>query len=341
MQDCLFNLDCRILNAGLVEGNSQKRLSAIQMVNFLMKSLDRRSIFSELELIIVEMEKCQSDKIAFVKGAAFEALQTAKRISIEKASKFEKSPASVTGSNFTRRDYNGTRNLSSDGDQSPTSISPESRILDFFPGYESLVESPVSMRHVSQNSGYDRRSVNRKLWSCKNGGVDVSLKDGLFSDVAEGNAISNSLSECSMLHEFSNNRGDSTEEFAGFLHRDPRNGLSRSTTTSPMRSRSRVNVDNIMIFKTPRKLIHSLQDLTEVNSDCSEKKPRRFRSLSSSNIEWSPASKYDQNGFSHGVSCDCKENESLYAGGEQFQGGPESVSSTDDVPADARSSDTS
>ncbi|KAJ7971876.1 ARM repeat superfamily protein [Quillaja saponaria] len=321
-----------ILNAGLLEVNSQKRFSAIQMVNFLMKSLDPRSIFSKIELIIEEMEKCQFDKMAYVKGAAFEALQTAKRIAVEKGSKYEKSPASITASNFSRRDYSQMRNLSSDGNQSPSSISPESQTLDFFPGYESLVESPISM---SQNSNYDRRSVNRKLWSYENGGVDVSLKDGLFSEVAGGNAISNSLSEHSRIHEFSNDIGDFTEEFAGFLHRDIRNGFSRSTTTSPLRSRTRVNVDNIKIFKTPRKLIHSLQDPTDVNSDCSEKKTRRFRSLSSSNIKWSPASEYDQNGISHELNCDCQENESLYAGAEQFQDGQESVSSTDDLPADA------
>ncbi|XP_021828797.1 uncharacterized protein LOC110769175 [Prunus avium] len=79
----------RILNAGVVEGNSQKRLSAIQMVNFLMRCLDPLSILSELELIIEEMEKCQSDQMAYVKGAAFEVLQTARRIGADKGSKLE------------------------------------------------------------------------------------------------------------------------------------------------------------------------------------------------------------------------------------------------------------
>ncbi|KAI4350372.1 hypothetical protein L6164_004834 [Bauhinia variegata] len=62
-----------------------------------------------------------------------------------------------------------------------------------------------------------------------------------------------------------------------------------------------------------------------------------FRSLSSSNIELSPTSKYDQNdyqnGFSHHVSYESQENEGLYSD-VQFQGGSESVSSTDDLPAD-------
>lgn len=100
------------------------------------------------------------------------------------------------------------------------------------------------------------------------------------------------------------------------------------------RSRTQINVDNIRICKTPRKLICSLQDPNNGNSDFSEKQARRFKSLSSSNIEWTPTSKYDQNGFSHVVNYNDKENGGLYATGEQFQGSRESVSSTDDVLTD-------
>lgn len=104
----LIQSGLRILNAGVAEGNSQKRLSAIQMVNFLMKCLDPMSIWSELGLITEEMEKCQSDQMAYVKGAAFEALQTAKKITSEKGSKFEEDMGSITESNFCTRD-NGRR----------------------------------------------------------------------------------------------------------------------------------------------------------------------------------------------------------------------------------------
>ncbi|KAJ6854862.1 protein SINE1-like isoform X3 [Populus alba x Populus x berolinensis] len=223
----------RILKAGVLEGNSQKRLSAIQMVNFLMKCLDSRSIFSEIDLIIEEMNECQSDPMAYVSGAAFEALQTAKKIAAEKGSKFEKSSGSITGSNFGRRDHRGRRNLSSAyGDQSPASISPESQTLDSFMEYESFIESPISTTNTS-SSEYDRGSVNRKLWSFENGGVDVSLKDGLFSELSQGSPIHDAFSDQSGLHELTENRGRCTGEFAGFLPRSPRNGLSRCTTPSP------------------------------------------------------------------------------------------------------------
>ncbi|XP_057445822.1 protein SINE1-like [Lotus japonicus] len=328
----LIQSGLQILHAGgeLLEGNSQKRFAAIQMVNFLMKCLDPRSIFSEAEQIIEVMELCQSDKMAYVKGAAFEALQSAKRIAIDKKTKCLKSPAAVTGSNFSRRDYTEGGSFYGDGDHSPTSMSPESRTFDFFPGYESLVESPFSTSDPSQNFNYARRSVNRKLWSHENGGVDV--KDGLFSKAGQGNGLLGHAVD----HEFPNGGGDLAEEFDGFLLRSPRRGVSESTSTSPLRSRSQVNVDTIKIFTTPRKLIHSLQDLNDETSDCSENLNKRIRNLSSGNIKWNPAcySKYDKNGIADHVNYDCKENESS-CGDVQFQGGPESVSSTDELLGDA------
>ncbi|KAG5062400.1 hypothetical protein AAZX31_02G067800 [Glycine max] len=325
----------RILNAGSepVEGNSQKQFVAIQMVNFLMKCLDPRSIFSEVEQIIEVMKLCQSDKMAYVKGAAFEALQTANIIAADKKSRGVKSPASVPGLNFSRKDYMEGESFSGDVDCSPSSISLESQTLDFFNGYASPVESPISTSLPSHNF-YERRSVNRNLWSHENGGVDVSLKDGLFSKSGHGNA-SLDHSYHTMGHEFSNGGGDLTGEFAGFMHKSHWHGASRSASTSPLRSRTQ---DNIKIFMTPRKLIHSLQeDLNDEISDCSEKPNRRIKSLSSGNIKLSPASysKYDQNGIADHVNYDSKESGSLCGDGDgdvQFQGGLESVSSTDDIP---------
>lgn len=230
----LIQAGLQILNNGLTEGNSQKRLEAIQMVNFLMKCLDPWSILSELELVIEEMDKSQSDQMAYVGGAAFEALQTARRIAADKVSKLEKGPCSVTGSTFSRRDHSKRRNLSSAGDQSPASVSPESQTLDSFVEYESWVESPIAIGQVSHNSNYDCRSVNRKLWSHERGGVDVSLKDGLFAGISRESAYSNAHSEHSGNNEFMKNEGECTEEFSGFLQRSPRNGVSRSATTSPL-----------------------------------------------------------------------------------------------------------
>ncbi|KAJ0793546.1 putative armadillo-like helical protein [Helianthus annuus] len=138
-----------ILNMGLTEGNSQKRLSAIQMVNFLMRSLDYKCIMSELHYVIEEFQKCQNDQMAYVKGAAFEAIQTAKRILTEKGSKREH-----------------------------RSVSPRSQTIESFGEYSSSISySPILTNFASRDSDPDSRSINRKLWR----NVDVSLKDGLFS----------------------------------------------------------------------------------------------------------------------------------------------------------------
>ncbi|KAL5767918.1 hypothetical protein ACOSQ2_014701 [Xanthoceras sorbifolium] len=326
----LIHSGLRILNGGAGEANSQKRLLAIQMVNFLMKTLDPRSIFSELEFIIEGMEKCQSDQMAYVRGAPLEALQTAKRIVVEKGSKFEKSPGSVTGSNFGRRDHNRRRNLWGTGDRSPASMSPESQTVDSSAEYDSFIESPISMGQLSFDTEYDCRSVNRKHWSFENGGVDVSLKDGLFSQMIQGSPIN---SDSYSGHELTDNGGDYTDEFAGFYQRSCQDRVPRSTTPSPQRSHSHINVDSVDIFTTPRKLIRSLQDPNDVNSDFSEKQSRRFRSPSSIKFEQSPTA--SRNGFSREVFYDVKGNGNLCNGGEQCQGGSESVSSTDSSPASA------
>ncbi|KAK8712599.1 hypothetical protein V6N13_147835 [Hibiscus sabdariffa] len=320
----LIKSGLRISNAGLAESNSQKRFSAIQMINFLMKWLDPRSIYSEVELIIEEMEKCQSDQMAYVKGAAYEASETAKKIAQEKESKFENSCGSVTGSNFGRRDRNRRRNVGTASDESPATASPESQTLDSFMEYDSLIESPISMTQISRNMEYDQRSVNRKLWRYGNGGVDVSLKDGLFSAVAQGGSLCDSPSDL-----ISNHGSEFMEEFSGFLHRSPRNGLPRSATPSPQRSRSRINVDNR--FTTPRRLICSIQDPNDLKSDYSEKQYRRFTSPCSEKFRSSPTK--NRNSYQRGTINKAKSKARSYTNGEN-QGVSESVSSTDDSPAE-------
>lgn len=48
------------------------------------------------------------------------------------------------------------------------------------------------MNQVPQLGSYDRRSVNRKLWRRhENGGLDVSLNDGMFSEINPGSPTIN------------------------------------------------------------------------------------------------------------------------------------------------------
>nr|XP_028946085.1 protein SINE1-like isoform X1 [Malus domestica] len=95
-------------------------------------------------------------------------------------------------------------------------MSSESQTLDSFAEYDSFVETPITMScQCSRNSIYDCRSVNRKLWSHENGGVDVSLKDGFFSEIAQGSAYSNGYPGNPGINEFVKCEGDSNEEFTG------------------------------------------------------------------------------------------------------------------------------
>ncbi|KAI7729230.1 hypothetical protein M8C21_015712, partial [Ambrosia artemisiifolia] len=128
-----------ILNMGVNEGNSQKRLSAIQMVNFLMRSLDYKCLMSELHYVIEEFQKCQNDQMAYVKGAAFEAIQTAKRILTEKGSKRE---------------------------HRSRSVSPRPQTIHSFGEYGSSISySPITTSFASRDDDSESRSINRKLWS--------------------------------------------------------------------------------------------------------------------------------------------------------------------------------
>ncbi|XP_039044481.1 protein SINE1-like [Hibiscus syriacus] len=293
----LIKSGLRISNAGITEGNSQKRFSAIQMINFLMKNLDPWSLFSEVESIVEEMEKCQSDPMAYVKGAAYEALQTAKKI--------------AEGSNSGQRDHGRRKNSVVTGDRSQATSSPESRTLDPSMEYDSLLDSPISSTQISCTTEYDQKSVNRQLWTYEKGDGDVSVDDGLLS------ALNHSVSD---HHEpISNNRSDYINEFAGLSN--------RSATRSPTRLISRINVENL--FTTPRKLLHSLQD---PNSDYAEKLTHR---LMSPHSEYSGRSPTTVRSHSyHNMVYEIKGKGHMHTDGEKFHRVSESMSSTDDNLAD-------
>ncbi|PIN20410.1 hypothetical protein CDL12_06880 [Handroanthus impetiginosus] len=325
----LIQSGLQILDAGFVEANSQKQLSAIHMVSSLMRCLDPKSILSELELVIEEMEKCQSDRMPFVTGAAFEALQVAKRICAEKGSKLDRNIGSATSSNFDRREKTRRKNFSNSGEQSPFTGSPESQTVDSFVMYDCLIESPNSLTQRHQSVDCDRRSVNRKLWQrCENGLLDVSLKDGIFSDLARGSDIMSSE-----YGDFSHNSGYYPENFAGFVQGSARNGVLGSNTPSPQRANSHINAGDVKIFTTPRKLVHSLQDLDDFDSGVPKNQLRSFRSPLTSRFMWTPKSMREQNDLPREMNHE-NNGDKLSPGEQRFHGISESVSSTEDVFAD-------
>jgi hypothetical protein len=231
----------QILDGDTAESSSQKRLSAIQMINFFMKFVDPRSISSELGKVVDVMEQCQNDHMPFVRGAAFETSQTAKNIAAQKGSRHEVSSSPMVGSNFRRkRDKSPCRSLwSAKGSPgSPTMSaspvqfqSPESHAVDSSIMYGSTItESPISVGQSSCNFDQSRRA-NRRLWS--NDGVDVSLKDGLFIKFCSSSkCLEDDLGEvCDS--EVTETNFDYTDTFTGFVSSSPNKIISRDNTPSP------------------------------------------------------------------------------------------------------------
>ncbi|XP_075508769.1 protein SINE1-like [Primulina tabacum] len=317
----------RILDIGFAEENSQKQLSAIHMISSLMRCLDPKSISFELEFVIEELEKCQSDRMPFVTGAAFEAVQIAKRICAEKGSKIGRVTRSITGSNFDGR-QNTKRSVCGSRVQSPRTVSPESQTINSFVGYDYFTGSPISMKQDPRGMSDDSRSVNRKLWRrCENGVLDISLKDGIFSSITREVDILKPDND-----EFSDNCSGHTENFADFRQGTTGRSAARSTSSSPQGSNSTINLNDVKIFSTPRKLIHSLQDPDNLNSGFSKNHTGRFRNLTPITFDQMTASKL--NGLSLGINPMINGEENLSYSGEQLICSLESVSSTEDVYPD-------
>ncbi|KAG8367997.1 hypothetical protein BUALT_Bualt16G0130800 [Buddleja alternifolia] len=323
----LIRTGLQILDAGFTESNSQKQLSSLHMVSSLMRCLDPKSMLSELELVIKKMENFPSDQMPLVTAAAFKVLQIAKKVFAAKSSMFERDMGSPFGRDFDRRE-NTRRNVCGFGDQSPLVASPESQIVDSpesqivdsFLGYDYFTDSPISRNQGHRGIDCEHRRVNRKLWRrCENGGLDVSLEDGIFSEIIGGNGILTSEHD-----EFSQKCGDYCENSEGFV--SARNRIITSNTPSPQRSNSHINGNELKIFTTPRRLIHSLQDPDDFISSSSKKQIRRFISPTLSIF---PTSMHEQNGLSQ------KMNRGKSASDRrQLAYCSESVSSTEDLFTD-------
>uniref|UniRef100_A0ACD5ZPK2 Uncharacterized protein n=1 Tax=Avena sativa TaxID=4498 RepID=A0ACD5ZPK2_AVESA len=264
----------QILDGDTAESSSQKRLSAIQMINFFMKFVDPRSISSELSKVVHVMEQCQNDHMPFVRGAAFETSQTAKNIAAQKGSRHEVSSSPMVGSNFPRRrEKSPCRSLwSANGSpgSSPMPVSPvqfqspESHAVDSSIMFGSMItESPISVGQSSCNFDQSRRA-NRRLWS--NDGVDVSLKDGLFIKFSSSSkCLEDDLGEvCDS--EVTDANFEYTDTFTGFASASPNNIISRDNTPSPQACERPISIDDVKVYTTPRKLLRSLQSSYDFDS---------------------------------------------------------------------------
>jgi hypothetical protein len=255
----------QILDGDTAESSSQKRLSAIQMINFFMKFVDPRCLSSELGRVIEVMEQCQNDRMPFVRGAAFEASQSAKSIAAQKGSRHEVGASPMVGSNFyKRKEKSPCRGIwSAKGSPASSSVvtssgqlrSPESHVVDSsIMNGSTLTESPVSVGQSSCNFDQSRRT-NRRLWN--NDGVDVSLKDGLFIQLCSNSKdYEDDMGEvCDS--EVTDANFECTDTFAGFMSPSPNGAISRDRTPSP-----KVHIYISVLFYYSQRLLIVLSSCT-------------------------------------------------------------------------------
>ncbi|KAI0498916.1 hypothetical protein KFK09_019814 [Dendrobium nobile] len=294
------------LSIGTTENNSQKRFAAIQMINFLMKCIDSRSISSELADVADAMEKCQDDHMPYVSGAAFEALQTAKAVASQKGSKCDISSSPVNHLNFLRRNEKSPQvALDKLGKSSPVEFpTPESQTITSSIKNGNFTESPISIKRAQ-----------RRLWSNDLGGVDLSFKDSFLTKERTSKDIAEVEGKQDMGR--ANRNSELAESFTGFVLSNAGSKESRDTTPSPQSSEHQLTFDDIKIYTTPRKLVRSLQN----QNNCTK--------------EVSPADESD----SQNSDISIVSQQKFITDAEKVHQSIESVSSTND-PAEDKGSET-
>ncbi|KAL5720606.1 hypothetical protein ACHQM5_013260 [Ranunculus cassubicifolius] len=155
----LIRSGIRILNAKVEENDSRTKVTVIQMVNILMKSVDPRSVFSELEIVVKEMENCCTDRIT--KGAAFEAMKTARTIIWKNGLGHHGGSGLISGTKFGR----SCRNENARGlrGQSVPPMSPDSQSV--YSSFErDFSNGSILSRKQLPKFGNGRNFVKRRLW---------------------------------------------------------------------------------------------------------------------------------------------------------------------------------
>ncbi|KAK9155049.1 hypothetical protein Sjap_002529 [Stephania japonica] len=287
----LIGTGLRILRIGLMDADSLKQISAIQMVDFIMKCVDRRSIYSELENVTKEMETVCSDvhQLPSVKHAAYEALTTVSAILCNTCSGDENDSGSETCSNILKSSSSGGKVICSARDRSPVSVSPEYEYVRPFNERESLSRMPLSPGQRSCNLDYVSKS---KLWENGINDLDVSSKDDLCACMVP-RFKSKTNSAHAKVGDTRKNGKDHLDVFSRFEYASHRGKITRSATPIPERPLSRSNFNDIDILATPRKFVGIDQDLNGVKSIFSMKQTRKTRSQASRCLEPSMAREVD------------------------------------------------
>lgn len=234
-----------VLTADPKESNSQKRLTAIQMINVLMKCVDSSSISSEIGKIADVMEKSQNDNMPFVRGWAFEALQTANIIAGHKASRHEASSSPLVGSS-NRENNRSIPQVGNDdrGDgwygNSPAECpSLESTTINSLSKNDHTVESPLSLGQSACNvergpaCNVERGlRATRRLWNSM-GSFDAPVENLFSCEAASSNDNSVHRFAGVMNGELCETHRDHLRLVSGSTSPNVRENGLRASTPSP------------------------------------------------------------------------------------------------------------
>lgn len=196
----LIKAGIEILEDGVANGNWRRRVIAVEMISSLLKYLDIEIISSEIPSIVDNLERCRLDREPSVRDAIAEALRTVEKIASGKgitniiSCKEEISPCIVLSPNQKsqrKRSLWGESDLSCGSSRTPHFGSQESYVISYTPSSVSSVS--LSVKSDAQNVYHRIADCNvsdvRKQMQFENGGVDISLKDGILStNVAESDA---------------------------------------------------------------------------------------------------------------------------------------------------------
>ncbi|XP_062201804.1 protein SINE1-like [Phragmites australis] len=256
----LIRSGLHILDDSTKASNSQMIMSSIQMIHSIMKSLNVRSISSEISSIIHALEQCQDDFIPDICTAAFQATETAKLLGMQEECGNHKkfSPLANSSGRHSRK-----------GSNSPVDD------VDFRDSGSS--GSPCDLQYVRSFTGFDSQPsvgqcvgilgsarARRRLWS---NGSDSS--HGMSNDEFSHTAAPDS-------HDALGFRGQSNSvdlvksgrRCSGVLTRigDPCPTCLATNQFSQISRRQSLSGD-IRMQSTPRKQLHSFTSCRDSERD--------------------------------------------------------------------------
>ncbi|KAI4378383.1 hypothetical protein MLD38_015870 [Melastoma candidum] len=259
IQSCL-----QILQPGSNEANPHKRRSAIQLLHILMKYLHPSSVYSDLKGIVKEMERLKSDDVHFVRGAALEACETAGKIAAEEEMKLQMDSGFVAGSNIIQRRGVWRNGCNNSREQSSGSALSDPHVS-------------ISSRLASSGSKNDRRSVNRKLWRFENGGVDIPVKDNLFSGLGNEDSLAYISSGDSGNQGSDNDMCNCSDCFQGSCMNGEEGPISVPTPQVSQDSEDSGDMGIFRIMQTPARSVE-IASPGEMNWESPKGRFQRFRS---------------------------------------------------------------